>query len=139
MSLEKWLVQAGESKVVDLDVVRSVKIALVGGQIDVIAHDEPTARVEVHSVNGRALKISMDGDRLEIDHIQLRWDTIVDVVKDSAAAATAPTSASSCPAASSSSSTPCRPTGSSRACTATPASPRSAATSSSTGCTATSR
>ncbi|WP_244259355.1 hypothetical protein [Rathayibacter sp. VKM Ac-2759] len=81
MSLEKWLVQAGESKVVDLDVVRSVKIALVGGQIDVIAHDEPTARVEVHSVNGRALKISMDGDRLEIDHIQLRWDTIVDVVK----------------------------------------------------------
>ncbi|WP_235022051.1 MULTISPECIES: hypothetical protein [unclassified Rathayibacter] len=81
MSLEKWLVQAGESKVVDLDVVRSLKLALVGGQIDVIAHDEPTARVEVHSVSGRALKISMDGDRLEIDHIQLRWDTIVDVVK----------------------------------------------------------
>jgi DUF4097 and DUF4098 domain-containing protein YvlB len=81
MSLEKWLVQAGESKVIDLDVVRAVKIALVGGQIDVIAHDEPTARVEVHSVNGRALKVSMDGDRLEIDHIQLRWDTIVDVVK----------------------------------------------------------
>lgn len=81
MSLEKWLVQAGESKVIDLDVVRAVKIALVGGQIDVIAHDEPTARVEVHSVNGRPLKVSMDGDRLEIDHIQLRWDTIVDVVK----------------------------------------------------------
>ena len=81
MSLEKWLVQAGETKVIDLDVVRAVKIALVGGQIDVIAHDEPTARVEVHSVGGRALKVSMDGDRLEIDHIQLRWDTVVDVVK----------------------------------------------------------
>ncbi|WP_235576975.1 DUF4097 family beta strand repeat-containing protein [Rathayibacter sp. Leaf296] len=81
MSLEKWLVQAGESKVIDLDVVRSVKIALVGGQIDVIAHDEPTARVEVHSVGGRPLKVSMDGDRLEIDHIQLRWDSIVEVVK----------------------------------------------------------
>jgi len=81
MSLEKWLVQAGESKVIDLDVVRSVKIALVGGQIDVIAHDEPTARVEVHSVSGRPLKVSMDGDRLEIDHIQLRWDSIVEVVK----------------------------------------------------------
>ncbi|WP_258072396.1 MULTISPECIES: DUF4097 family beta strand repeat-containing protein [unclassified Rathayibacter] len=81
MSLEKWLVQAGETKVIDLDVVRSVKVALVGGQIDVIAHDEPTARVEVHSVAGRPLKVSMDGDRLEIDHVQLRWDTIVDVVK----------------------------------------------------------
>lgn len=81
MSPEKWLVQAGETKVIDLDVVRSVKIALVGGQIDVIAHDESTTRVEVHSVSGRALKISMDGDRLEIDHIQLHWDTIVDVVK----------------------------------------------------------
>ncbi|WP_242683014.1 DUF4097 family beta strand repeat-containing protein [Rathayibacter sp. SD072] len=81
MSLEKWLVQAGESKVIDLDVVRSVKIALVGGQIDVIAHDEPTARVEVHSVGGRALKVSMEGDRLEIDHVQLRWDSIVEVVK----------------------------------------------------------
>jgi hypothetical protein len=81
MSLEKWLVQAGETKVIDLDVVRSVRIALVGGQVDVIAHDEPTARVEVNSVGGRPLKVSMDGDRLEIDHIQLRWDTIVDVVK----------------------------------------------------------
>lgn len=81
MSLEKWLVQAGESKVIDLDIVRSVSIALVGGQIDIIAHDEPTARVEVAEVSGRALKVSMDGDRLEIDHIQLRWDTIVDVVK----------------------------------------------------------
>ncbi|WP_068212332.1 DUF4097 family beta strand repeat-containing protein [Rathayibacter tanaceti] len=81
MSLEKWLVQAGETKVIDLDIVRSITIALVGGQIDVIAHDEPTARVEVHSVGGRPLKVSMDGDRLEIDHIQLRWDTIVDVVK----------------------------------------------------------
>lgn len=81
MSLEKWLVQAGETKVIDLDVVRAIKIALVGGQIDVIGHDEPTARVEVHSVSGRPLKVSMDGDRLEVDHIQLRWDTVVDVTK----------------------------------------------------------
>ncbi|WP_258059678.1 DUF4097 domain-containing protein [Rathayibacter rathayi] len=81
MSLEKWLVQAGETKVIDLDVVRSLKVALVGGQVDVIAHDEPTARVEVHSVDGRPLKVAMDGDRLDIDHVQLRWDTIVDVVK----------------------------------------------------------
>src|SRR5690349_6590714 len=81
MSLEKRLVQAGETKVIDLDVVRAIKIALVGGQIDVIGHDEPTARVEVHSVSGRPLKVSMDGDRLEVDHIQLRWDTVVDVAK----------------------------------------------------------
>jgi DUF4097 and DUF4098 domain-containing protein YvlB len=79
MSLEKWLVQPGESKVIDLELVRSVKVGLIGGQIDVIAHDEPGARVEVHSVTGREIKVSIDGDTLEVDHVQLRWDNFLDV------------------------------------------------------------
>lgn len=79
MTLEKWIVAPGESRVIDAELVRAVKIGLIGGQIDVIGHDEPTARVEVHSVSGKDLKISIDGDRLEIDHPQLRWDNFIEV------------------------------------------------------------
>ncbi|GGF16610.1 DUF4097 family beta strand repeat-containing protein [Subtercola lobariae] len=77
MALEKWLVS--EPKVIDLDLVRSVKISLIGGKIDIIGHDEPGARVEVHSVSGKDLKVQIDGDHLEIDHPQLRWDNFIDV------------------------------------------------------------
>ncbi|MEF2977555.1 DUF4097 family beta strand repeat-containing protein [Subtercola sp. YIM 133946] len=77
MALEKWLVSG--PKVIDLDLVRSVKISLIGGKIDIIGHDEPGARVEVHSVLGKDLKVQIDGDHLEIDHPQLRWDNFIDV------------------------------------------------------------
>lgn len=81
MAQEKWLVNPGETKTIDLEVVRKLKIGLIGGQVDVIGHDEPGVRVEVHSVSGKDLKISMDGDQLEIDHPQLRWDNFVDVFR----------------------------------------------------------
>jgi DUF4097 and DUF4098 domain-containing protein YvlB len=77
MALEKWIVTG--PKVIDLELVRSLKVGLIAGQIDVIGHDEPGARVEVHSVTGKELKISIDGDHLEIDHAQLRWDNFIEV------------------------------------------------------------
>jgi DUF4097 and DUF4098 domain-containing protein YvlB len=77
--LEKWVVTG--PKVIDLALVRSLKIGLIGGQVDVIGHDEPGARIEVHSVSGKDLKVSIDGDRLEIDHPQLRWDNFIEVFK----------------------------------------------------------
>lgn len=79
MVLEKWLIEG--PRVIDVELVRSVKVSLIGGQVDIIAHDEPGARIEVHSVVGRELKVSIDGDRLEVDHPQLRWDNFIDVFK----------------------------------------------------------
>ena len=79
MSLEKWLVAPGQTKIIDVELVRTLKVGLIGGRVDVIGHDEPGARVEVHSVSGKDLKVSMDGDVLEIDHPQLRWDNFIDV------------------------------------------------------------
>ncbi|WP_378147276.1 hypothetical protein ACFJGV_04915 [Cnuibacter sp. UC19_7] len=79
MALEKWLIDG--PRVIDVELVRSLKVSLIGGQVDIIAHDEPGARVEVHSVVGRELKVSIDGDRLEVDHPQLRWDNFIDVFK----------------------------------------------------------
>ncbi len=79
MTIERWMVAPGQTKVIDLELVRNLKITLIGGKVDVIGHDEPGARVEVHGVSGKELKVSMEGDTLEIDHPQLRWDNFIDV------------------------------------------------------------
>jgi len=81
MAQEEWLLQPGESRVIDIELVRTLKVGLIGGQIDILGHDEAGARVEVHSVTGKDLKISIDGDRLEIDHPQLRWDNFIEVFR----------------------------------------------------------
>ncbi|GAA2034723.1 DUF4097 family beta strand repeat-containing protein [Agromyces tropicus] len=81
MAIEKWVVNPGETRVIDLELVRKLKVGLIGGKVDVIAHDEPGARVEVSSVTGKDLMIQIDGDALEIDHAQLRWDNFLEVFK----------------------------------------------------------
>ncbi|WP_082474207.1 DUF4097 family beta strand repeat-containing protein [Curtobacterium sp. Leaf261] len=72
MAQEKWLVE--EPKVIDTGIVRKLRVGLVGGQVDVIGHDEPTARVEIHTVSGKAMRVEIDGDTLTVDHPQIRWD-----------------------------------------------------------------
>jgi DUF4097 and DUF4098 domain-containing protein YvlB len=79
MALEKWLIDG--PKVIELGAVRNLKVALIRGQVDIVGHDEPTARVEVHSVSGKDLRVTIDGDTLEIDHPQLRWDNFIDVFR----------------------------------------------------------
>lgn len=79
MAQEKWAVTG--PKVIDLPAVTGVKVSLIGGRIDVIGTDEPTARVEVSEVTGRDLLIRIDGGALEIDHPQLRWDNFVEVFR----------------------------------------------------------
>lgn len=87
MAEEKWLIDG--PKVLDLGPIRRLKVALVRGQVDIVGHDEPTTRVEVHSVAGKELRISLDGDSLEIDHPQLRWDNFIDVFRSFQGAARA--------------------------------------------------
>jgi hypothetical protein len=82
MALEKWIIHPGETRVIDIETLRSLKVGLVGGQIDVIAHDEPGARIEVHSVTIKDLRIEMNGDTVEIDHSQLRWDNFLEVFRN---------------------------------------------------------
>lgn len=76
---ETWVVS--DPTTIDLELVRSVKIGLIGGQVDVVAHDEPGARVEVHGVRGRDITISLEGDRLVIDHIDKRWTNFIDMFR----------------------------------------------------------
>lgn len=79
MAIEKWIIEPGQSRVIDLGLVRKLKVGLIGGTVNVIAHDEPGVRVEVSQVTGKDLKVEIDGDALEIDHAQLRWDNFLDV------------------------------------------------------------
>ncbi|WP_374315172.1 DUF4097 domain-containing protein [Microbacterium sp.] len=82
MTLEKWIIHPGETRVIDIEAVRSLKVGLIGGQIDVIAHDEPGARIEVHGVTVKDLRIEVVGDAVEIDHPQLRWDNFLEVFRN---------------------------------------------------------
>ncbi|TDN90887.1 DUF4097 family beta strand repeat-containing protein [Microbacterium sp. BK668] len=82
MTLEKWIIHPGETRVIDIEDVRKLKIGLVGGQIDVVAHDEPGVRIEVHAVTIKDLRIEATGDVVEIDHPQLRWDNFLEVFRN---------------------------------------------------------
>lgn len=79
MATETWLIENG--KIIDIDMVRKLKVGLIGGKVDIVGHDEPGARVEVHSVSKKPLKISIDGDTLEVDHPQLAWDNFIEMFK----------------------------------------------------------
>jgi hypothetical protein len=39
MATEKWLIE--DEKVIDFESVRKLKVGLIGGQIDIVGHDEP--------------------------------------------------------------------------------------------------
>lgn len=82
MTLEKWLIHPGETRVIDIEGVRKLKVGLVGGQVDVVAHDEPGIRIEVHGVSTKDLRIEATGDTVEIDHAQLRWDNFLEVFRN---------------------------------------------------------
>ena len=80
MSQQKWLVDG--PKTIEIDGIRKLKVGLVAGHVDVLAHDEPVVRVEVHSVSGKDLRITAEGDSLEIDHAQLSWENWLDVFRN---------------------------------------------------------
>lgn len=80
MAEEKWLVDG--PKVIDLEGPRRLKVGLIGGQVDVVAHDAPGFRVEVHSVSGKALKVSSTDTTIEIDHAQLSWENWLDAFRN---------------------------------------------------------
>ena len=87
MATEQWLVSS--EKTIEIESVRTLKVSLIAGRVDIIGHDEPGTRVEIHSVRGKALKVSVDGDALEIDHPQLGWDNFLEVFASFRGAASA--------------------------------------------------
>jgi hypothetical protein len=90
---ETW--QVDGSRVIEVggpdQPVRRVVVRLVGGRVDVVAHDDPEGRLEVRSLSGRPVEVSWDGAVLEVAHPQTGWDsllsTLVDKIKAGSGAA----------------------------------------------------
>ncbi|HET8616532.1 MAG TPA: DUF4097 family beta strand repeat-containing protein [Actinomycetales bacterium] len=82
-SSEKWGVSG--PKVIEVggpdETVHELRVALVAGRIDVVAHDEDEARVEVHRVRGRELEVLWDRGSLVVRHPQVRWDNILEGIR----------------------------------------------------------
>lgn len=78
---ERWTIAEGESRVIDLDAVTALRVGIVGGSVDIVGHDEPTARVEVHRVEGRDLSVTLEQGRLSISHPRVSWDDVWESVK----------------------------------------------------------
>jgi hypothetical protein len=74
MPTESWVVAGPQ--IIEVENVASLRVQLVGGRVDVVAHDGTGARIEVHSVEGRPLEIGLsDGElRLGYSFTLTGWD-----------------------------------------------------------------
>jgi hypothetical protein len=66
MAEESWVVSGPQ--VIEVDEVRSLRVQLVAGRVDVVTHDEPGARIEVHGVDGRPLEVSLIDGELRVGY-----------------------------------------------------------------------
>ncbi len=84
---EKW--EISEPRVLDIgdegERVHQLTVGMVGGHVDVVTHDEPTAQVEVHEVIGRPLRVTWDGHKLKILQINETGESLWTSLKSLAA------------------------------------------------------
>ncbi|GAB4084116.1 hypothetical protein GCM10028784_07460 [Myceligenerans cantabricum] len=66
MSEQNWTVTGPLT--IEIDGVTALDAHLVDGRLDVVAHDEPVVRVEVHSVEGRPVEVRSRNGRLVVGH-----------------------------------------------------------------------
>ncbi len=92
MPTESWVVSGPQ--IIELEEIRALRVGLVGGRVDVVAHDDDArgARVEVHEVSGRPLEVSLVDGELKVGygHTLGGWESFLDKLrnfsdKDSAA------------------------------------------------------
>lgn len=78
MDGDSWVVSGPQ--IIEVDEVRAVRVALVGGRVDVVGRDEPGARIEVHGVDGRPLEVSLVDGELRVGYgVTLSgWDTFIE-------------------------------------------------------------
>jgi len=86
---QEW--QIDGPKVLDIgdesETVRKLKLGLVAGRVDIVTHDDsPTARLEVHKVEGQPLLVSWDGATLKISHVKDKdgnlWESLKSFTTD---------------------------------------------------------
>jgi len=86
---QEW--QIDGPKVLDIgdehETVRKLKLGLVAGRVDIVTHDDsPTARLEVHEVDGQPLLVTWDGSTLKVSHVKEKnaslWESLLSFTQD---------------------------------------------------------
>ena len=82
MSTESWVVTAPQ--VIEIEAVDALRVGLVRGHVDVVARDEPGARIEVHAVDGRPLEVSLADGKLRVGYHStlLGWESFLDDLRN---------------------------------------------------------
>jgi hypothetical protein len=62
----------------DGEPVRELRVVLVGGRVDVVAHEDDEARLEISDVRGQDLEVVWDDGVLVVRHPQVRWDNLLE-------------------------------------------------------------
>lgn len=81
MATESWVVTGPQ--IIDVDDVARLRVQVVRGRVDVVAHTDPDARgvrVEVHAVAGRPLEVTLAQGELQVGYSFTLggWDNFVD-------------------------------------------------------------
>ena len=66
MTENNWTITGPQT--IDVDGVSSLKLGIVRGRFDIVAHDGPVTRIEVSNVHGDPLAVSLVNGRLEVRH-----------------------------------------------------------------------
>jgi len=66
MAAQNWAVTSPET--IEVGSVRSLKLGMVRGRFDVVAHQEPGTRIEISDVHGDPVAVTLDDGRLEVRH-----------------------------------------------------------------------
>ncbi|WP_159808212.1 DUF4097 family beta strand repeat-containing protein [Cellulomonas citrea] len=78
MATESWVVAGPQ--VIEVEAVRALRVQVIGGRVDVVAHDAPGARLEVHDVHGRPLEVTLRDGELRIGYQDTlsAWESFLD-------------------------------------------------------------
>lgn len=78
MATESWVVAGPQ--VIELAAVTRLRVQLLSGRVDVVAHDDPGVRLEVHAVSGRPLEVSLVDGELQVGYQATlsSWEGFVD-------------------------------------------------------------
>lgn len=85
MATESWVVAGPQ--IIEVEQVSALRVQVVAGRVDVVAHEDAAergARIEVHSVTGRPLEVSLSDGELRVGYgVALGgWEGLVDRVRN---------------------------------------------------------
>ena len=66
MATESWVVAGPQ--IIEIEAITQLQVQLEADRVDVVAHDGPGARVEVHGVDGRPLEITLSDGELRVGY-----------------------------------------------------------------------